>query len=666
MKLTKALRYTVLFTLIGLITSIFVFYVQRQENKTYSRNLPLMRVTAELQKRVDNAVLQMEKIATEKNNVTFQQQVAGPLASARNLLQRVYDGGSTEFGQFEKSDNEEFRVLLKNCIFSLEKLAEIAGNRAQLLEPAVPGDSTVTKNIITEEQSTAIKAYESQYENVEKQLSALISFIHKNVLTDHTTLSTLSWFSILAVLISFILLTMMLYRLQHASDKLVESNSVKLEQETKRVGTLSGFIEAVSAGNYNMELKSEGEEDNLTGMLINMRDKLKLNSEEDRRRNWSTAGLAKVGEILRATTTSTTVLYDNIIKFVVKYTDSNQGGLFLLNDDNENDRYLDLVACYAFERKKYLQRRIDIGDGLVGQCFLEGERIVLTEVPEEYISITSGLGGSNPNALLLVPMKVNDKTYGVIELASFKPYEEYEIEVIEKLAESIASTISNVRVNETTRILLEKTQQQAEEMKSQEEEIRQNMEELEATQEEMRRKQTILEKELDQSQRQAEVLRAQEKRLTESQDTLQAIVDNIPRAIFWKDKDLRFMGCNKIFADVAGASSPRELIGKTDFDMAWSAQADAYRKDDMEVMRSRKAKLDIEEVNINSEGEESWVRTSKVPIINTQNEVVAILGMFEDITSWKRQEADIARKLQERDTALAELQSLRQMLELKK
>src|SRR5437868_3495282 len=99
MKLTKALRYTALFTLIGLITSIFVFYVQQQENKTYSRNLPLMRVTAELQKRVDNAVLQMEKIAAEKNNLTFQQQVAGPLTSARNLLQQVYDGGTTEFGQ---------------------------------------------------------------------------------------------------------------------------------------------------------------------------------------------------------------------------------------------------------------------------------------------------------------------------------------------------------------------------------------------------------------------------------------------------------------------------------------------------------------------------------------------------------------------------------------
>jgi PAS domain S-box-containing protein len=212
-------------------------------------------------------------------------------------------------------------------------------------------------------------------------------------------------------------------------------------------------------------------------------------------------------------------------------------------------------------------------------------------------------------------------------------------------------------------LLLERTQQQAEEMKSQEEEIRQNMEELEATQEEMRRKQGILERELEQSQKQAEVLRKQEKKMTESQATLQGIVDNIPRAIFWKDKELRFMGCNKIFADVAGAKSPEELIGKTDFDMAWSAQADAYRKDDFEVMRKRQPKLDIEEVNINSEGQESWVLTSKVPIDNQDGDVVAILGMFEDITVRKRKEAEVAKKLEEREHVMKELKALKQLLE---
>ncbi|NJM25602.1 MAG: PAS domain-containing protein [Bacteroidia bacterium] len=185
------------------------------------------------------------------------------------------------------------------------------------------------------------------------------------------------------------------------------------------------------------------------------------------------------------------------------------------------------------------------------------------------------------------------------------------------------------------------------------------MEELEATQEEMRRKQAVLERELDQSQKQAEMLRDQEKVLRDSQDTLQAIVDNIPRAIFWKDSELRFQGCNKIFSDIAGLRSPREIVGHTDFDMPWSAQAEVYRKDDLEVMKSRKAKLNIEEVNINSDGEETWVMTSKVPIVSQAGQVVAVLGMFEDITDRKRNEADIKQKLAERERLIKELEALK-------
>jgi PAS domain S-box-containing protein len=657
MKLTKALRYAIIFGVTGVLTISFLFYSHQRLIQAYNQHSALTRVYDIVSSRLSNSSLQYQRFATSEHNDQFQQQVVNPVISARNLLQGIYDGSETEIGSINRPNEEDFKAALKETIFGLEKLA------SQYIQQDSPDIEEDSASVNTAGNGSN---YLTIHDKVQKDLQRLQSVIQEKTERERGSAITLLWLSALLTLVAFTGITFVMYRLQHVSDKIVYDNALKLKEESTRVNTLSGFVEAVSAGNYNMQLESSSTEDNLTSMLINMRDKLKQNAEDDRKRNWATTGLARIGEILRVTTMSSSELYDNIIKFVVKYTNSSQGGLFLLNDESETERYLELVACYAFERKKFLQRRVEIGDGLVGQCFLEGERIVLFEVPQEYISITSGLGGSNPNALLIVPMRVNENVYGVIELASFNRYEEYEVELVEKLAESIASTISNVRVNETTRILLEKTQQQAEEMKSQEEEIRQNMEELEATQEEMRRKQTILEKELDQSQHQAEVLREQERRLTESQETLQVIVDNIPRAIFWKDKDLRFMGCNKIFAEIAGVSSYRDLIGKSDYDMAWSAQADAYRRDDMEVMQSRKAKLEIEEVNVNSDGEESWVLTSKVPIVNTQNEVVAILGMFEDITQRKRQEADIARKLKERETVIEELQRLKQVLEQRK
>ena len=153
-----------------------------------------------------------------------------------------------------------------------------------------------------------------------------------------------------------------------------------------------------------------------------------------------------------------------------------------------NETVLELTACYAYERKKFLEKIIREGEGLLGQCLLEKDTIYLTEVPNDYIQITSGTGGANPNCIVIQPLIVNDEMVGVIELASFKVMDKFEMEFIKKLAENIAGVISNVKVNERTVHLLDEARTAQESMRSQEEELRQNLEELTATQEEMFRK----------------------------------------------------------------------------------------------------------------------------------------------------------------------------------
>jgi methyl-accepting chemotaxis protein len=180
-------------------------------------------------------------------------------------------------------------------------------------------------------------------------------------------------------------------------------------------------------------------------------------------------------------------LYSNAIKFTVTYLRANQGGLFLIEGDDD-DQKIRLVSCYAYEKKKFMEKVMDMGSGLVGQCILEKETIYLTDIPGSYVHITSGLGGSNPNAIIIVPLKANDQVYGAIEVASFTRLKAHEISFLEKIAESIASTVGTAKGSERTKELVEQLQQQTEEMKSQEEEMRQNMEELSATQEEMIRK----------------------------------------------------------------------------------------------------------------------------------------------------------------------------------
>ncbi len=241
------------------------------------------------------------------------------------------------------------------------------------------------------------------------------------------------------------------------------------------------LLDDIRARNSEMEKQQE--------TLVKTLEDNNLANEAEERRNWIAKGISEISHILRGDINDK--FYQRLVSEVVKYMQINQAGIYTVEEDEnqqEEGRYIELKSCYAYDRNKYLTRRIEIGQGLVGQCYLEKEKIYIKQVPESYIHITSGLGDSPPRTLLIVPFIHDENVVGIIEIMSFKELESHEIEFVENLADTLGAFISSNRINLKTKLLLEKSQQQSEELRAQEEEMRQNMEEMQATQEEVQRK----------------------------------------------------------------------------------------------------------------------------------------------------------------------------------
>jgi putative methionine-R-sulfoxide reductase with GAF domain len=255
----------------------------------------------------------------------------------------------------------------------------------------------------------------------------------------------------------------------------------------------AAFIGKITRGEYDATWPDMNDKNatlnqqNLSGTLINMKDQMKRIREEDENRIWVTEGLTKFTEITRQHQDNVTALCEQAIRYITKYMNAQQGGVFLLQEE-QDEQFLELVACYAFDKKKFVEKRVDIGQGLIGQAFLEHNTVVLKDVPKGYTHITSGLGEATPTNVLIVPMIYNEKTEGVVEIAGFEDWKEHQRQFMDKATEYMAAALSSVRSTHKMKVVLEQMQVQTEQLHAQEEEMRQNMEELAATNEEMKRK----------------------------------------------------------------------------------------------------------------------------------------------------------------------------------
>ena len=275
------------------------------------------------------------------------------------------------------------------------------------------------------------------------------------------------------------------------------NNEAIIERMVQNLRHAAEFIQNITRGNLDVEWKGMDSsnralnEQTLAGELISMRDQMVKVKEDEGNRIWISEGISTLSEVIRKNQDDMQEMSDKLIARIVKYTGANQGGLFFL-DDSEEEEMLEMVSCFAYEKKKFVEKRVPKDVGLLGQAFLEGQTIHLKEIPENYIHITSGLGEAVPRTLILVPLVFNEEVVGVLELASIQPFTPIQLELLARISEIIASAIVTSKNGKKMQKLLEDATQRTEEMRAQEEEMRQNMEELQATQEELARKESEL------------------------------------------------------------------------------------------------------------------------------------------------------------------------------
>ncbi len=267
----------------------------------------------------------------------------------------------------------------------------------------------------------------------------------------------------------------------------------------------SEFASKLAENNFEYAFKPVSKYDTLGNALLRLRDNLvnaqkeaELRRIENQQRQWSSQGIAEFAEVIREHSKDLDDLSQAVISKLVNYTVANIGGIYVVNDDDPENIFIELKAFYAYDRHRFYKREFKPGEGLIGECYLEGKTIYMNDVPKDYFKIVSGLGSDLPRSILIVPLIVNEQVMGVVELSSFEEFEPYQIEFVEKIGESIAAAISTVKINIRTQKLLEETARKSQELEQKEAEARENIAKMERSIEELKR---TLNKEKKQLQR---------------------------------------------------------------------------------------------------------------------------------------------------------------------
>lgn len=330
-------------------------------------------------------------------------------------------------------------------------------------------------------------------------------------------------------------------------------------ERNKVIQNNADLANRIGSGDFDVETAQIDKKDKLGMSLLLMLDNLRDTSERETEQNWITKGKESVADVLRQQNNIADLAFNTLVS-LIDYTQTVQGAFYIYDDEKER---LENIATYAYGRKKYINQSFKIGEGLAGQAAFEKEIVYRTEIPENYISITSGIiGDKKPGAILITPLISDGKLQGVIELASvYDEISKKAIMLIEELSNIIAQTLFNLKVNARTENLLKESQKLANTLRANEEVLRQNAKDMKHTQLEL--------------QRSNRNLAAQIEEVEKGQKRMHSLLENASEVITIYDENGIIQYVSPSVKNILGYEMD-EMLGTNRFERGESILLDAF------------------------------------------------------------------------------------------
>ena len=397
-----------------------------------------------------------------------------------------------------------------------------------------------------------------------------------------------------------------------------------IKNQFEMITKITGFADKIGNGELDAELNIRAEDELLGKSLLTMRENLRVASRREEERNWIITGVADVGNIIRANDKLIS-LSDQLLPYLTKRVGAIQAAFYVINDEDEQNKFVEMVSSYAYNKKKYLNAKFALGQGFVGASILEKDFIYRTEIPESYSYVTSGLlGERKPKSLFVFPLMSDEAVYGAIEISSLDNIDKLQRDFLMELSNIIARTIYSLKVNERTVRLLKESQQMSSELQEGQELLHQNAVEMQVTQEKLQKANVMMGEQIEEINR--------------GQKRIHVLLENSSEVITIYNKEAIIQYVSPSVTRILGYSE-QELLGSSDRSRINPLGLSDFETMFNSLLNESEESITVEYSYLSKQGEYTWLEVTGRNML-TEPAVAGIVFNARDITERRNAEKE--------------------------